>query len=101
MQVTVEFTHRRGQKVQRGKGLPPLSGPLATFVRPASSGVHLVAQILQVDPVKPPLAELHDVRLYAIAPAGMHLRGLELLKVDGVDTYVLQGWLVSIDRLRR
>ncbi len=100
MQVTVEFTHIRGQKVQRGGGLPPLTGPITTFVRPGPSGVHLVAQIRHTDPVKPPLAELHDVRLYAIAPSGMHLRGLELLKVDGVDTYVLQGWLVSIERLK-
>ena len=100
MHVTVEFTHVRGQKAQRGRGMPPLSGPLTTFVRSGASGLHLVAQIRHADPVKPALAELHDVKLYAIAPAGMHLRGLELLTVDGVDTYVLQGWLVRIDRLR-
>lgn len=100
MQVTVEFTHIRGQKSPRGRGLAPLSGPLTTYVRSGTSGVHLVAQIRHIDPVKPPLAELHDVRLYAIAPAGMHLRGLELVRLDGADTYMLQGWLVSIDRLK-
>lgn len=51
--------------------------------------------------MEPPLAELREVSLYCIGGEGFHLRGLERVMRDGVECYVLQGWLVTIIRANR
>lgn len=96
MQVEIAFTHEDGKLIKGHGRRAPIRGSLGTWIRYGNSGHYAVAELRGNNPVQPPLAELRDVKLYAIGNDGFHLRGLECVKRDGVECYVLQGWLVNV-----
>lgn len=96
MKVEIEFTHQNGRLIKGPGRRPPLRGNLGMFVRFGKSGSYSVAELRSAVPVQPALAELRDAHLYCIGGDGFQLRGLECVMRDGVEHFVLQGWLVTV-----